>query len=181
MQFPHAIFSKTHLDAKRIRSELEAWKERSRRNIDQAEDQIQALHESQRGAKHAEEKIMAKIRELKEKDALIEDQAAEIGKLRVNLAETKAHLETMAKNRHAEIDHAREDALASLQTLRDLPEELQQAHRRLDEAIKEIRRLEEINADLEIQVHRSNTNLNISQSAETELKIYSQKLNSGTR
>ena len=50
---------------------------------------------------------------------------------------------------------------------------------RLDEAIKEIRRLEEINADLEIQVHRSNTNLNISQSAETELKIYSQKLNSG--
>jgi len=166
------------LDAKRIRSELEAWKERSRRNIDQAEDQIQALHESQRGAKHAEEKIMAKIRELKEKDALIEDQAAEIGKLRVNLAETKAHLETMAKNRHAEIDHAREDALASLQTLRDLPEELQQAHRRLDEAIKEIRRLEEINADLEIQVHRSNTNLNISQSAETELKIYSQKLNS---
>ena len=36
----------------------------------------------------------------------------------------------MAKNRHAEIDHAREDALASLQTLRDLPEELQQAHRR---------------------------------------------------
>ena len=53
-------------------------------------------------------------------------------------------------------------------------------HFRLDEAIKEIRRLEEINADLEIQVHRSNTNLNISQSAETELKIYSQKLNSGT-
>ena len=87
MQFPHGIFSL--LDAKRIRSELEAWKERSRRNIDQAEDQIQALHESQRGAKHAEEKIMAKIRELKEKDALIEDQAAEIGKLRVNLAETK--------------------------------------------------------------------------------------------
>lgn len=166
------------LDAKRIRSELEAWKERSRRNIDQAEDQIQALHESQRGTKHAEEKIMAKTRELREKDALIEDQAAEIGKLRVNLAETKAHLETMAKNRHAELDHAREDALASLQTLRDLPEELQQAHRRLDEAIKEIRRLEEINADLEIQVHRSNTNLNISQSAETELKIYSQKLNS---
>ena len=76
-------------DAKRIRSELEAWKERSRRNIDQAEDQIQALHESQRGAKHAEEKIMAKVRELKEKDALIEDQASEIGKLRVNLAETK--------------------------------------------------------------------------------------------
>ena len=37
----------------------------------------------------------------------------------------------MAKNRHAELDHAREDALASLQTLRDLPEELQQAHRRL--------------------------------------------------
>ena len=90
---------------------------------------------------------MAKVRELKEKDALIEDQASEIGKLRVNLAETKvvyhlihrirplltfqAHLETMAKNRHAELDHAREDALASLQTLRDLPEELQQAHRRL--------------------------------------------------
>ena len=94
MQFPHAISSKTHLDAKRIRSELEAWKERSRRNIDQAEDQIQALHESQRGAKHAEEKIMAKIRELKEKDALIEDQAAEIGKLRVNLAETKVNFQS---------------------------------------------------------------------------------------
>ena len=94
MQFSHAISLKTHLDAKRIRSELEAWKERSRRNIDQAEDQIQALHESQRGAKHAEEKIMAKIRELKEKDALIEDQAAEIGKLRVNLAETKVNLQS---------------------------------------------------------------------------------------
>ena len=35
---------------------------------------------------------MAKVRELKEKDALIEDQAAEIGKLRVSLAETKVVL-----------------------------------------------------------------------------------------
>lgn len=167
----------TRLDVKRVRSELEAWKERSRRNIDQAENQIQALQETQRGAKYAEDKIQAKSRELKEKDAMIEEQAAEIGKLRVSLAESKGHLETMARNRQSELDNAREDALASLQTLRDLPEELQQAHRRLDEAIKEIRRLEERNADLEIQVHRSNTHLNVSQSAETELKIYSQKLN----
>ena len=36
----------------------------------------------------------------------------------------------MAANRETEIDNAREDALASLQTLRDLPEELQVAHRR---------------------------------------------------
>ena len=43
---------------------------------------------------------------------------------------TQAHLETMSKNRRNELDNAREDALASLQTLRDLPEELQQAHRR---------------------------------------------------
>ena len=41
------------------------------------------------GVKHAEEKVLAKSRELKEKNALIEEQAAEIGKLRVNLAETK--------------------------------------------------------------------------------------------
>ena len=39
-------------------------------------------------------------------------------------------METMARNRRNELDNAREDALASLQTLRDLPEELQQAHRR---------------------------------------------------
>jgi outer dense fiber protein 2 len=162
------------LDLKRTRSELEAWKERSKRNIDQVEDQVQALHESQRGVKYAEEKIEAKARELKETKSLVEGQAQEIGQLRVQLAETK----TMAKNRRNELDNAREDALASLQTLRDLPEELQQAHRRLDEAVKEIRRLEERNADLEVQVHRSNTHLNISQSAETELKIYSQKLNS---
>ena len=42
----------------------------------------------------------------------------------------KSRLEAMAKSRENEIANAREDALASLQTLRDLPEELQQAHRR---------------------------------------------------
>ena len=41
---------------------------------------------------------MAKVRELKEKDALIEDQASEIGKLRVNLAETKVVKSTDSSN-----------------------------------------------------------------------------------
>ena len=36
----------------------------------------------------------------------------------------------MASTHADDIDNAREDALASLQTLRDLPEELQIAHRR---------------------------------------------------
>ena len=76
-------------DLKRLRSELDAWKERSRRNIDACEDQAAALHESQRGVKYAEEKLYAKGREIKEKDIIIEEQAAEIGKLRVNLTETK--------------------------------------------------------------------------------------------
>ena len=42
---------------------------------------------------------MAKVRELKEKDALIEDQASEIGKLRVNLAETKVVYHLIHRNR----------------------------------------------------------------------------------
>ena len=51
----------------------------------------------------------------------------------------------------------------------------------MDEAIKEIRTLEEKNADLEVQLHRSATQANLSQSAEAEIKIYSQKLNSGIK
>ena len=50
---------------------------------------------------------------------------------------------------------------------------------RLDEAIREIRTLEEKNADLEVQLHRANTQANLSESAEAEIKIYNQKLNSG--
>jgi len=166
------------LDIRRLRSELDAWKERSRRNIDHVEDQTAALQESQRGVKYAEEKLYAKTREIREKDVIIEEQAAEIGKLRVNLTESKSRIEKLASTREIDIQNAREDALASLQTLRDLPEELQIAHRRLDEAIKEIRTLEEKNADLEVQLHRSATQANLSQSAEAEIKIYSQKLNS---
>ena len=41
------------------------------------------------GVKYAEEKIEAKARELKETKNLVEDQAQEIGQLRVQLAETK--------------------------------------------------------------------------------------------
>ena len=77
---------------KRLRNELDAWKERSRRNIDACEDQVAALHESQRGVKYAEDKLYAKGREIKEKDIIIDEQAAEIGKLRVNLTETKVSL-----------------------------------------------------------------------------------------
>ena len=50
---------------------------------------------------------------------------------------------------------------------------------RLDEAIREIRKLEESNADLEVRLHRANTAANLSESAEAEVKIYNQKLNSG--
>ena len=49
----------------------------------------------------------------------------------------------------------------------------------MDEAIREIRTLEEKNADLEVQLHRANTQANLSESAEAEIKIYNQKLNSG--
>merc|ERR1711892_598479 len=166
----------SRLDCKRVRSELDAWKERSRRNIDAVEDQAAALHETQRGAKYAEEKLYAASRQVNEKEVIIEEQAAEIGKLRVHLSETKSRLAKTESTKQSDIDNAREDALASLQTLRDLPEELQIAHRRLDEAIREIRKLEESNADLEVRLHRANTAANLSESAEA--KIYNQKLNS---
>ena len=83
------LFYWSFLDVRRLRSELDAWKERSRRNIDHVEDQTAALQESQRGVKYAEEKLYAKTREIREKDVIIEEQAAEIGKLRVNLTESK--------------------------------------------------------------------------------------------
>merc|ERR1711892_1181472 len=168
----------SRLDCKRVRSELDAWKERSRRNIDAVEDQAAALHETQRGAIYAEEKLYAASRQVNEKEVIIEEQAAEIGKLRVHLTETKSRLAKTESTKQSDIDNAREDALASLQTLRDLPEELQIAHRRLDEAIREIRKLEESNADLEVRLHRANTAANLSESAEAEVKIYNQKLNS---
>merc|ERR1712043_89593 len=60
------------IDCKRLRAELDAWKERSRRNIDAVEDHAAALHETQRGAKYAEEKLYAKSREVTEKEAIIE-------------------------------------------------------------------------------------------------------------
>merc|ERR1711892_744186 len=168
----------SRLDCKRVRSELDAWKERSRRNIDAVEDQAAALHETQRGAIYAEEKLYAASRQVNEKEVIIEEQAAEIGKLRVHPSETKSRLAKTESTKQSDIDNAREDALASLQTLRDLPEELQIAHRRLDEAIREIRKLEESNADLEVRLHRANTAANLSESAEAEVKIYNQKLNS---
>ena len=47
---------------------------------------------------------------------------------------------------------------------------------RLDEALGDIRRLEERNADLQFQLDRSQRDLAASQQGETEIKIYNNKL-----
>merc|ERR1711892_1434628 len=64
----------SRLDCKRVRSELDAWKERSRRNIDAVEDQAAALHEAQnmqrkscmlRVARSTRKKLLSRSKRLK--------------------------------------------------------------------------------------------------------------------
>jgi len=164
------------LDLTRSKSELSAWKERTRRNDEDADVNMATLKESERDLQYKQQKIISQQHEIEEKGEMITRQAREIGALKVNLADAKAQVQEVARSRDREIENAREDALGSMKALRDLPQELRQAHQRLDEALGEIRSLEGRNADLEFQLSRSEKQLETTQQGETELKIYNNKL-----
>ena len=141
---------------------------------------------------YKQQKILSQQHELEEKNDMINQQARELGTLKVNLADAKAQIQEISASRDREIQNAREDAFGSMKALRDLPHELRQAHQRypidlsyvdfsrwtfrLDEALGEIRTLEEKNADLSFQLERSTKQLNASQMNENEIKIYNNKL-----
>jgi hypothetical protein len=61
---------------------------------------------------------------------MINRQAREMGTLKVALADAKAHVIEVQASKHRDIENAREDALGSMQALKDLPQELRQAHTR---------------------------------------------------
>jgi len=164
------------LDLNRTQSELCAWKERTRRNDQEADANISNLKESERDLQYKQQKILSQQHELEEKNDMINQQARELGTLKVNLADAKAQIQEISASRDREIQNAREDAFGSMKALRDLPHELRQAHQRLDEALGEIRTLEEKNADLSFQLERSTKQLNASQMNENEIKIYNNKL-----
>lgn len=199
------------LDLNRTQNELEAWRERTRRNHDEVDENIATLKQSERDfqneltrekeefektieqnrtvfenelekereeIQYKQQKIVSQTHELEEKDEMINRQAREMGTLKVALADAKAHVIEVQASKHRDIENAREDALGSMQALKDLPQELRQAHTRLDEALGEIRSLEERNADLEFQLNRSKNALAMSQQNESELQIYNNKLSS---
>lgn len=166
------------LDLNRTQNELEAWRERTRRNHDEVDENIATLKQSEREIQYKQQKIVSQTHELEEKDEMINRQAREMGTLKVALADAKAHVIEVQASKHRDIENAREDALGSMQALKDLPQELRQAHTRLDEALGEIRSLEERNADLEFQLNRSKNALAMSQQNESELQIYNNKLSS---
>lgn len=164
------------LDLNRTQSELRAWKERTRRNDQEADANISNLKESERDLQYKQHKIVSQQHELEEKNDMINKQARELGTLKVTLADAKAQIQEINASRDREIENAREDAFGSMKALRDLPHELRQAHQRLDEALGEIRTLEEKNADLSFQLERSTKQLNASHTNENEIKIYNNKL-----
>lgn len=164
------------LDLNRTQSELCAWKERTRRNDQEADANISNLKESERDLQYKQHKIVSQQHELEEKNDMINQQARELGTLKVTLADAKAQIQEINASRDREIENAREDAFGSMKALRDLPHELRQAHQRLDEALGEIRTLEEKNADLSFQLERSTKQLNASHTNENEIKIYNNKL-----
>jgi len=164
------------LDLNRTHTELDAWRERTRRNHEQADDNLATLKESERELQYKYQKITAQQNELDEKNEMINRQAREMGELKVALADAKAQVQEVASTRVRDIENARDDALASMKALRDLPQELRQAHTRLDEALGEIRTLEERNSDLQFQLDRSRKDLVESKHGETELQIYNNKL-----
>ena len=61
---------------------------------------------------------------------MITRQAREMGTLKVALADAKGHAQEVVMSRDRDIEDAREDALGSMKALRDLPQELRQAHQR---------------------------------------------------
>jgi len=164
------------LDLNRTQTELSAWKERSRRNDVEADDNLANLKESERDIQYKEQKLIAQRHELEEKEDIVNRQSREIASLKIALADAKAEVQKVALTSERQIENAREDALEGMKALKDLPQELRQAHNRLDEALGDIRRLEERNADLQFQLDRSQRDLAASQQGETELKIYNNKL-----
>ena len=57
-------------------------------------------------------------------------QSREIASLKIALADAKAEVQKVALSSERQIENAREDALEGMKALKDLPQELRQAHNR---------------------------------------------------
>jgi len=184
-----------NIDLKRSQHELSAWKERSIRNTVDAEESSLNHKRNERGKNKSKsnekkpvkrvsfsdlefktEKISALTTDNEIKEETIAKQAREISTMKITIAEMKSQIQDMNYRKARELDLAREDAMGSMAALKDLPEELRIAHRRLDESLGEIRALEEANSDLKFQLDRSQKQLILTEQNESEMKIYHNKL-----
>ncbi|CAG5111999.1 Oidioi.mRNA.OKI2018_I69.chr2.g6263.t2.cds [Oikopleura dioica] len=164
------------IDLKRSQHELAAWKERSIRNTVDAEESNLNHKRNERDLEFKTEKVATLTAENEIKEETISKQAREISTMKITIAELKSQIQDMNYRKDRELDLAREDAMGSMAALKDLPEELRIAHRRLDEALGEIRSLEEKNADLQFQLDRTQKQLILTEQNESEMKIYHNKL-----
>jgi len=165
-----------NVDLKRSVNELSAWKERSIRNTVDAEESSLNHKRNERDLEFKTEKISALTAESEIKEETIAKQAREMSTMKITIAQMKSQIEDMNYRKDRELDLAREDAMGSMAALKDLPEELRIAHRRLDESLGEIRALEEANADLKFQLDRTQKQLILTEQNESEMKIYHNKL-----
>lgn len=165
-----------NIDLKRSQHELSAWKERSIRNTVDAEESSLNHKRNERDLEFKTEKISALTTDNEIKEETIAKQAREISTMKITIAEMKSQIQDMNYRKDRELDLAREDAMGSMAALKDLPEELRIAHRRLDESLGEIRALEEANSDLKFQLDRSQKQLILTEQNESEMKIYHNKL-----
>ena len=67
---------------------------------------------------------------MEEKEDIVNRQSREIASLKIALADAKAEVQKVALTSERQIENAREDALEGMKALKDLPQELRQAHNR---------------------------------------------------
>ena len=67
---------------------------------------------------------------MEEKEDIVNRQSREIASLKIALADAKAEVQKVALTSERKIENAREDALEGMKALKDLPQELRQAHNR---------------------------------------------------
>ena len=73
---------------------------------------------------------------MEEKEDIVNRQSREIASLKIALADAKAEVQKVALTSERQIENAREDALEGMKALKDLPQELRQAHNRYHEEFK---------------------------------------------
>lgn len=79
---------------------------------------------------YKEQKLIAQRHELEEKEDIVNRQSREIASLKIALADAKAEVQKVALTSERQIENAREDAFEGMKALKDLPQELRQAHNR---------------------------------------------------